>query len=129
MKIGEVSKLIKINITALRYYDEIGLVKPNRINGIRDYSSKDIERLEFLSMLQKINFSLEEIKVFFDFDDKYNSEEKVYAMPKEDQVKIKLLLKDKILKIEDQLNEMNQAKGKLEKMYKKITTLDQKEDK
>ena len=46
--IGEIAKLFEINIRTLRYYDEINLLKPERIDPnskYRYYSTKQFERL------------------------------------------------------------------------------------
>lgn len=45
--IGEVSKLFNVKTSALRYYDEIGLLKPeykDRKNNYRYYSTQQFER-------------------------------------------------------------------------------------
>ena len=45
-KIGEISKLYNIGVDSIRYYEEIGLIKPERSNsGYRYYSIHDIWRL------------------------------------------------------------------------------------
>ena len=46
--VKEVSKLAGVSIRTLRYYDEIGLLKPTATTeaGYRLYSDKDLERLQ-----------------------------------------------------------------------------------
>jgi DNA-binding transcriptional MerR regulator len=46
--IGELSKIVKISIDALRYYDEIGLLKPYHIdtsNRYRYYSAEQVNEI------------------------------------------------------------------------------------
>lgn len=63
-KIGEFSKMNRITIKALRYYDEIGLFKPclvDAFTGYRYYSGDQIQILNEIVALKEIGFSLEEI--------------------------------------------------------------------
>ncbi|MCK9322579.1 MAG: MerR family DNA-binding transcriptional regulator [Candidatus Methanomethylophilaceae archaeon] len=36
-RIGEFSKMAKVSVKTLRYYDEVGLLKPERIDGWNKY--------------------------------------------------------------------------------------------
>jgi DNA-binding transcriptional MerR regulator len=64
MKIGQIAKEAQLNIQTLRYYDRIGMVKPDSRDrsGYRSYSPGAIKRLEFIKKGQKLGFSLTEIK-------------------------------------------------------------------
>jgi len=61
--IGEVAKLIGSKVRTIRYYDEIGLVKPSSYTegGHRLYTAEDIWRLELTATLRYLDFSIEEI--------------------------------------------------------------------
>ena len=62
-KIGEISKLYNIGTDTLRYYEEVGILKPKRDqNGYRMYSISDIRTLNILRELRSIGFSVDEIK-------------------------------------------------------------------
>lgn len=69
-KIGEISTLYGIGADSLRYYEEIGILKPRRdSNGYRMYSIRDIRTLNILRELRSIGFSMAEIKEHLaDFD-------------------------------------------------------------
>lgn len=70
--IGEMGELFQINIRTLRYYDDIGLLKPEMINeqtGYRYYSTKQFERLNAIKYLRTLNMPLEKIKQFFENKD------------------------------------------------------------
>ncbi|BAB07215.1 MerR family transcriptional regulator [Halalkalibacterium halodurans] len=63
--IGEMAKLHNTSIKTLRYYDEIGLLKPDYIdpnNGYRYYSTEQFEHLNTIHYLKELGFSLKEIK-------------------------------------------------------------------
>lgn len=62
-KIGEISNLYNIGADSLRYYEEVGILKPQRdSNGYRMYSIIDIRTLNILRELRSIGFSMSEIK-------------------------------------------------------------------
>ncbi len=63
--IGEMSKLHNVPIKTLRYYDEIGLFKPIKVDkcsGYRYYSTEQFEQLNTIKYLKFLGFSLKEIK-------------------------------------------------------------------
>jgi DNA-binding transcriptional MerR regulator len=64
-KIGDFSKLSQIPVKTLRYYDEIGLLRPGRIkhsSGYRCYRAEHFERLNRILVLKDLGFSLPEIR-------------------------------------------------------------------
>ena len=64
MQIGDFSKLSQISVKALRYYDEIGLLKPERVDeytGYRYYSAAQLPRLNRIVALKNMGLSLDEI--------------------------------------------------------------------
>ncbi len=69
-KIGEIANLYGIGTDSLRYYEEIGILKPKRDdNGYRMYNIRDIRTLNILRELRAIGFSMGEIKAHLaDFD-------------------------------------------------------------
>lgn len=70
--IGEVGELFGLNVRTLRYYDDIGLLKPERVHptsGYRYYSTKQFERLCTITYLRKLGMPLEKIKDFFENKD------------------------------------------------------------
>jgi effector-binding domain-containing protein len=63
-KIGDFSKLSQISIKALRHYDQMGLLKPVRIDpftGYRYYSASQLPRLNRILAFKDLGFSLEQI--------------------------------------------------------------------
>ena len=64
LRIGEFSKLAKISIKALRYYDRIGLLKPAMIDSVtqyRYYSFEQLETVRRISMYKDAGLSNEMI--------------------------------------------------------------------
>lgn len=63
--IGEMSKLHKISIQTLRYYDEIGLFKPiyvDKKSNYRYYSIEQFSKLDVVKYLKYLGMPLKEIK-------------------------------------------------------------------
>ena len=66
-KIGEISKLYKIGVDSIRYYEEIGLIQPERSeSGYRHYSIHDIWRLNVIRDLRSIGFTMEQIREYLE---------------------------------------------------------------
>jgi effector-binding domain-containing protein len=63
-KIGEFSKLSQVTVKTLRYYDEIGLLKPAEIDRFTDYryySADQLPRLNRILALKGLGLSLDQI--------------------------------------------------------------------
>ncbi|MFV0413350.1 MAG: MerR family transcriptional regulator [Oscillospiraceae bacterium] len=63
-KIGEFSKLTQVSIRMLRYYDETGLLKPektDRFTGYRLYSAAQIPLLNKIVFLRDVGFTVAEM--------------------------------------------------------------------
>jgi DNA-binding transcriptional MerR regulator len=62
-KIGELAKQTGLSIRMLRYYDEIGLLRPSARtpSGHRLYGPQDLARLQRVLSLRQLGFALEEI--------------------------------------------------------------------
>lgn len=63
MKIGEVAKLARIGIDAVRFYERRGLIEePTRSpSGYRDYPREVVTSLRFIARAKDLGFSLKEI--------------------------------------------------------------------
>jgi DNA-binding transcriptional MerR regulator len=63
-KIGEFSTLTRVSVKTLRYYDELGLLRPVRIDpesGYRFYSASQLPRLHRILALKDLGFPLDSI--------------------------------------------------------------------
>lgn len=65
MKINEVEKRVQITKKSIRFYEQEGLLHPerNKENGYRDYSEEDVEILLKVKFLRKLSLPIEEIKM------------------------------------------------------------------
>ncbi|KYD17430.1 MerR family transcriptional regulator [Caldibacillus debilis] len=64
MRIKEVADLAGISVRTLRYYDQIGLLKPDRVaeSGYRVYSEENLETLQQILFFRELGFPLKKIK-------------------------------------------------------------------
>ncbi|HKC44786.1 MAG TPA: MerR family transcriptional regulator [Burkholderiales bacterium] len=63
-KIGEFSRIARVSCRLLRYYEELGLMRPARIDGdsgYRYYSASQLPRLNRILVLRELGLSLEQI--------------------------------------------------------------------
>lgn len=64
-KISDFSKITKLTVKSLRYYDEEGILIPsfrNKENAYRYYSEADFEKARLIYLLRSLEFSIAEIK-------------------------------------------------------------------
>ncbi|MEQ7126706.1 MerR family transcriptional regulator [Actinopolymorpha sp. B11F2] len=67
LPIGEAAKSLGMNASALRYYDEKGLVRPAaRQGGRRMYGSEELRRLAFIQIMQRLGVSLDAASAVLD---------------------------------------------------------------
>ncbi|MCP4820226.1 MAG: redox-sensitive transcriptional activator SoxR [Shimia sp.] len=63
LTIGQIADRTGLAISAIRYYEEQGLVFPDRTDtGQRRYARSDIRRLSFVMITQSMGFSIAEIR-------------------------------------------------------------------
>ena len=63
MNISEVAETSGLPAKTIRYYEEIGLVRPSRsANGYRDFSTADAHMLAFLSRARSLGFTIEDCR-------------------------------------------------------------------
>ena len=65
LKIGEFSKMMQVTVRTLHYYEQRGLLTPDEVDewtGYRYYSIGQMQKLNDIRDLQRLGFSLDEIK-------------------------------------------------------------------
>lgn len=71
LKIGDFSKKAHVSVKTIRYYDDVGLLKPawsDRFTGYRYYRLDQIGRLNRILALKDLGFSLDQIKYILQGD-------------------------------------------------------------
>ncbi len=114
MRIGEFSVKSGVSIDTLRYYDKIGLLIPHKNNGQRMYDEEDLKKIKAVTVLKKINFTLEEIKKILELDQQID-EGLENGIHKLDVVTESLkILKDKFKEVVEFEQEIRVMKSQLE---------------
>ncbi len=63
MKIGDVARQLKIPASTIRYYERMGLIRPQpRVSGRRRFDAESLQTLQFIKLAQTAQFSIQEIK-------------------------------------------------------------------
>jgi len=105
MNIGKAAKLSGLTVKTVRYYSDIGLIKPNvnKINSYRDFSEADLAKLQFLAKARKFDFSLDECRellALYENTERSSREVKILTLEKISEIDLKLvelhLLKDQL---------------------------------
>ena len=74
LKIGEFSQMMQVTVKTLRHYEQRGLLLPDEVDewtGYRYYTLDQMQRLNNIRDLQRLGFSLDEIKELYE-DDSHN---------------------------------------------------------
>jgi DNA-binding transcriptional MerR regulator len=64
--IGEAARLLGLNTSALRYYEDRGLVSPERRGGKRAYSREQLRRLALVQVMQRLGIRLDAASAVLD---------------------------------------------------------------
>ena len=105
MNISTAAKQAGLTVKTVRYYDTIGMVCPyqNPQTGYRDYSERDIAKLQFVGSARRFNFTIDECRELLSlYEDENRTSETVKA-----------LTIQKIVDIEDRLAELTRLRDKL----------------
>lgn len=105
LQIGELSKQTGIAVSALRYYQEVGLLEPSFISEskYRYYQFSDIALAKFIKKSQRLGFSLNEIKQILN-----ERQEGRSPCPK-----VRSIAKQKIAKLHEQIEELKNLEKEL----------------
>ena len=105
VNIGKAAKLSNLTVKTVRYYADIGLVKPlkNNSTGYRDFSDDDLARLQFVSKARKFNFSIQECEELLS----------LYSDQNRSSKEVKALTLEKISEIDAKLIELKELKYQL----------------
>jgi DNA-binding transcriptional MerR regulator len=69
-QIGKVAERVGLSLRTVRYYEEMGLVTPQRTDGgFRLYTEANIERLLMIKQMKPLGFSVEETRELLEVRD------------------------------------------------------------
>lgn len=105
-KIGEISKIYGFSKDSLMYYEDLGILKPDRdTNGYRMYSIQDLYRLNLIKELRTLGFSMKKIKEYLENRNLKTTEE---------------ILNEELILTETKIKELNSQKNNIINRLKAI---------
>ncbi len=109
--IGEVAAALEVPTTALRHWENEGLIEPkrNQENGYRSYSKQDISKLLIIQTLRKAYFSIEIIR------------EMVKEFDNNNITKAKKVAKDSLIYMDYLVEEQLKGQYYLYHLFKQVT--------
>lgn len=112
---GQVSKLFGISKDTLRYYDNLGILKPdiNKQNGYRCYSQKHLDQLNLILLTKDLDISLSDIKE---------------TIESEELCEYKELITKQESMIEEKIEELKKKHSQLKNLNKIIKTIENYEN-
>ena len=69
IRIGEMAKTFGVTLRTLRFYEDKGLISPQRIGTMRIYSKREMGRMRLILRGKRLGFSIREIGEFLDLYD------------------------------------------------------------
>ncbi len=90
MNIGQVAEKSGLPPKTIRYYEDIGLIRPDRsANGYRDFSESHLHKLTFLQRARSLGFTIEDCRTLLSlYEDTDRASADVKAMAQEHLDKI-----------------------------------------
>ena len=104
MQIGEAARNARLPVKTVRYYEEVGLVKPLRTgNGYRDYGDRDVHLLKFVQRARSLGFSIDECRLLLS----------LYGDKRRASADVKALASEKIKQVDLKIHELQSMRKTL----------------
>ena len=109
MNIGDVAKRAGLPAKTIRYYEDIGLIKPPRdANGYRAFRDSDLHKLAFLSRARALGFTIEDCRTLLTL---YEDQSRASA-------DVKDLAEAHLHKIEDKITQLQSMRDTLSELVR-----------
>lgn len=112
MKISEFAVCTGLSKDTIRYYEKMDLLHPEIKNKQRQYNKKDIDIVETILKLKQTGFSLQEIKILFEWSGNTDKNKKLTKKEIQNLLEIKFLFQEKyeqMLQKEHQIKQIKQV--------------------
>jgi DNA-binding transcriptional MerR regulator len=109
--IQEVSTQLGVTPRTLRFYEDNGLISPQRVGSTRVYSRRDIGRMQLILRGKRLGFTIREIREFLDlYDTDPEHREQMELLISRVGERLDLLAKQKAA-IEETIGELHQIQS------------------
>lgn len=114
IQIGEFAKLAGTNLRTLRYYEELGLLKPAKRSdgGFRYYTRPQLDRMAAIKRLQELGLSLKEIASIIVSDGPATGDELVARLRPALEKQIEVI-EQKMAALRNDLEQLQRARQRL----------------
>ncbi len=110
MFINEIAKKLRITSRTIRYYEDIGIIKSERLeNNYRYFNEDNLDKLKFLVRSRNLGFSLNECKDLI----------KLFENDNRKSSNVRAIAKKKLKNISKQIDELQNLKKSLEWLVNK----------
>ncbi len=107
MNIGEVAKRIDMPVKTIRYYEDIGLIRPLRdTNAYRVFRETDMHKLAFLGRARALGFSIEDCRTLM----------ALYEDESRESADVKQLAQEHLQQIEDKIAQLQSMQATLKEL-------------
>ncbi|MDI3328353.1 MAG: MerR family DNA-binding transcriptional regulator [Alicyclobacillaceae bacterium] len=111
--ISELAQMFDTTSRTIRYYEEVGLLHPERFGSRRMYSERDRVRLKLILRGRRLGFSLDEIREMLDLYDTDPTE--VHQLRE-----VVRRGKEKIAEIEAQIRDLEAVRNELQDLVERL---------
>lgn len=109
--IQDAAKMLGVTMRTLRFYEDKGLIAPQRVGTTRIYSRREIGRMQLILRGKRLGFSIREIKEFLD----------LYDVDPEHVEQVRTLR----VKVNKRIGELRQQKRAIEQTLEELLVIDQ----
>lgn len=104
LSISAVAKRAGLPPKTIRYYEEIGLIRPGRsANGYRSFDEADLHRLAFLGRARALGFTIEECRVLL----------ALYEDDGRESAQVKRVAQDHLWRIDEKIAQLQEMRATL----------------
>jgi Cu(I)-responsive transcriptional regulator len=104
MNIGEVARRSGLPAKTIRYYEDIGLIRPERRdNGYRSFAESDLHKLAFLGRARALGFTIEDCRTLL----------ALYEDESRESAEVKHLAEDHLRRIDEKIAELQDMRATL----------------
>lgn len=108
--IQEAATQLGVTMRTLRFYEDKGLIAPQRVGTSRIYSRREIGRMQLILRGKRLGFSIREIKEFLD----------LYDVDPEHQIQVQQL----VVKVSDKMKQLRRQKQAIEQTLDELKAIE-----
>ena len=104
--INELAQAFDISARAIRFYEDKGLIAPERVGSRRVYTKRDRGRLQLILRGKRLGFSLAEIREYLDMYDQDPTQQAQIRLLLEKVSERRMQLEQQMIDIQDTLSDL-----------------------